>query len=100
MLNGDNIATACNISAALTKPGGKAITRVLHAIMNTIWQCRFVPPDWKMGLVVRIWAEKRDRKDCSNYKGITFLSVEGRVVAHLMFMWIRSQLLKLQEPEE
>ena len=45
---------------------------------------RYHSPDWKKGLVVLIWKGKGDHQDCSNYRGITLLSVPGKVLAHLL----------------
>ncbi len=45
-----------------------------------------IPPDWKRWLVVPIWKEKGCRQDCNNYRGITLLSVAGKVLAHLLLM--------------
>merc|ERR1712035_203667 len=57
-------------------------------------------PSSSLGLVVPIWKGKGDRQDCNNYRGITFLSVPGKVLAHVLLMRIRSQLLKYQRPEQ
>merc|ERR1712035_150031 len=57
-------------------------------------------PDWKRGLVVPIWKGKGCQQDCKNYRGITLLSVPGKVLAHLLLMQIRAQLLKYQRPEQ
>ena len=55
---------------------------------------------WKRELVVLIWKGKEDRQDCSNYRGITLLNVLGKVLAHLLLMRIRSNLLNYQRPEQ
>ncbi|MEL6802745.1 MAG: reverse transcriptase domain-containing protein, partial [Bacteroidota bacterium] len=99
-LRGGKAAGVCSISAELLKAGGEAVTRGLHAVLTAVWQSGTIPPDWKRGLVVPIWKGKGDRQDCNNYRGITLLSVPGKVFAHLLLMRIRSQLLKLQRPEQ
>ncbi|KAG0714238.1 hypothetical protein GWK47_001654 [Chionoecetes opilio] len=43
---------------------------------------------------------KGDRQDCNNYRGITLLSVPGKVLAHLLLTRIRSHLLKHQRPQQ
>ncbi|KAG0730130.1 hypothetical protein GWK47_003343 [Chionoecetes opilio] len=43
---------------------------------------------------------KGDRQDCNNYRGITLLSVPGKVLAHLLLTRIRSHLVKHQRPQQ
>ena len=74
--------------------------RGLHAVLTAVWHSGTIPPDLKKGLVVPIWKGKVDRQDCSNYRGITLRSVPGKVLAHLLLMWICTHLLKHQRPEQ
>ena len=90
----------CGISAELLKGGGDAMIRGLHAVLTAVWQTGSVPPDWKRGLVVPIWKGKGSRQDCNNYRGITLLSMPGKVLAHLLLMRIRGHLLEHQRPEQ
>ena len=78
----------------MLKAGGKAMIRGLHAVSTAVWHSGTIPPDWKKWLVAPIWKGKGDRQDCNNYHGITLLSVTGKVLAHLLFTWIRTHLLK------
>ncbi|KAG0720902.1 Transposon TX1 uncharacterized protein [Chionoecetes opilio] len=99
-LKGGKAAGVCNISAELLKAGGEAMIRGLHAVLTAVWQSGTIPPDWKRGLVVPIWKGKGDRQDCNNYRGITLLSVPGKVLAHLLLTRIRSHLVKHQRPQQ
>ena len=99
-LKGGKAAGVCNVSAEMLKGGGEAMIHGLHAVLSAVWQSGTIPPDWKRGLVVPIWKGKGCRQDCNNYRGITLLSVPGKVLAHLLLMRIRSQLLKYQRPEQ
>ena len=74
--------------------------RELHAVLTAVWHSGTIPPDWKKGLVIPIWKRKGDHQDCSNYRGITLLSVLGKVLAHLLLTQIRTHLLKQQRPEQ
>ena len=56
--------------------------------------------DWKERLVVPIWKEKGDRRDCNNCHGITLLSVPSKVLAHLLLIRIRNHLLKQHRPDQ
>ncbi|KAG0725535.1 Alpha-N-acetylglucosaminidase [Chionoecetes opilio] len=99
-LRGGKAAGVCKISAELLKAGREAMIRGLHAVLTAVWQSGTIPPDWKRGLVVPIWKGKGDRQDCNNYRSITLLSVPGKVLAHLLLMWIRNHLVKHQRPQQ
>ncbi|KAG0693436.1 Transposon TX1 uncharacterized protein [Chionoecetes opilio] len=99
-LRGGKAAGVCNISAELLKAGGEAMIHGLHAVLTAVWQSGTIPPDWKRGLVVPIWKGKGDRQDCNNYRGITLLSVPGKVLAHLLLTRICSHLVKHQRPQQ
>ena len=68
----------CGIHAELLKAGGNAAIVSLHAVL---WNTGIIPTDWKRGLVVPLWKGKGDRHDCNNYRGVTLLSVPGKVFA-------------------
>ena len=76
---GKAAAGICNIRAELLKAGGEAMIRGLHAVLTAVWHSDTIPPDWKTRWVIPIWKGKWDRQDCSNYRGITLLSVRGKV---------------------
>ena len=72
--------------------------RGLHFAMAAVWHSGIVPPNCKKGFVVPIWKGKGDRQACNNFRGITLISVPGKVFAHLVL--IRTHLLKHQRPEQ
>ena len=43
-----------------------------------------VPRDWKLGIIVKIH-KKGNLSDCSNWKGITLLSVPGKILSKIMY---------------
>ena len=99
-LRGGKAAGICNINVELLKAGDETMIHGLHAVLTAVWHSGTIPLDWKKGLVVPIWKGKGDRQDCSNYRGITLLSVPGKVLAHLLLTRIRTHLLKHQRPEQ
>ena len=74
--------------------------RGLHTVLTAVWQTGTIPPDWRRGLVTPLWKGKGSRQDCGNYRGITLLSVPGKVLAHLLLMRVRDHLLRTQRPEQ
>ncbi|VDO94198.1 unnamed protein product [Schistosoma mattheei] len=67
-----------NISAEALKADVAVTTKILHILLNKIWDEEQVPTDWKEELLVKI-RKKGDLSKCENYRGITLLSIQGKV---------------------
>ena len=50
---------------------------------NNIWMLEEIPKDWKNGTIVKI-PKKGDLTDCNNWRGITLLSVPGKVFCSII----------------
>ena len=48
--------------------------------------------------MVPIWNGKGDTKEWNNYRGVTLLSIQGKVLAWILLSRIRQQLLDHQRP--
>ena len=55
----------------------------LHEIKKEAWKTAVVPQDWKHAQLITIF-KKGDRKLCGNYRGISLLSILGKVFAHVL----------------
>ncbi|KAI3372593.1 hypothetical protein L3Q82_023069 [Scortum barcoo] len=55
---------------------------------NIAWRLGTVPLEWQTGVVVPLF-KKGDRRVCSNYRGITLLSLPGKVYARVLERRIR-----------
>ncbi|VDP84715.1 unnamed protein product [Schistosoma mattheei] len=53
-------------------------TSMLYLLFKNIWEEEQVPMDWKEGHLIKI-PKKGDLSKCENYRGITLLSVPGKV---------------------
>ena len=90
----------CAIHAELLKAGGNAALMSLHTVLCSAWNTGIIPTDWTRGLVVPVWKRKDDRQDCNNYRGVTLLSVPGKVFARIVLGRVRHHLLEHQRPEQ
>ncbi|XP_069983535.1 uncharacterized protein [Penaeus vannamei] len=95
-LKSGKAAGICGIPAEQLKAGGELMARGLHAVLAAIWQYSSVPLDLLRGVVIPLWKGKGDRWDCSNHQGITLLSIQGKVLAHILLRRIRDHLLRHQ----
>ena len=55
----------------------------LTRVCRVAWREGRAPVDWQTGIVVPIF-KKGDRRECSNYRGITLLSLPGKVHARVL----------------
>jgi len=55
----------------------------LHEIISQAWVQGQVPQDWRNATIVPIF-KKGNKKQCSNYRGISLLSVPGKVYARVL----------------
>ena len=62
----------------LLKYGGSGMIDLLQQLFAVVWREEFVPPQWREGLIVNLF-KKGDKGDPGNYRGITLLSVVGKV---------------------
>ena len=90
----------CGIHAELLKACGNAVLMSLHAVLCSLWNRGIIAADWKRALVVPLWKGKGDRQGCNNYRGVTLLSVPGKVFARLLLDRVRHHLLEHQRSEQ
>ena len=67
----------------LLKYGGVGMVQLLGQLFSVIWREEIVPPQWREGLIVNIF-KKGDKEDPGNYRGITLLSVVGKVFCKVL----------------
>ena len=53
----------------------------LTNIFNYVWSTEQIPEDWRKGIIIPFWKRKGDALPCSNYCGITLLSIPGKTFA-------------------
>ena len=56
---------------------------LLQQLFAVIWREEFVPLQWREGLIVNLF-KKGDKEDPCNYRGITLLSVVGKVFCKVL----------------
>ncbi|VDO66130.1 unnamed protein product [Schistosoma margrebowiei] len=67
-----------NIPAEALKSNIAVTTNMLHLLFKKIWEEEQVTMDWREGHLIKI-PKKGDLSKCENYRGITLLSVPGKV---------------------
>jgi hypothetical protein len=72
-----------NIPAELLVAAGETRIAWLLRIFTAAWQQEAVPDDWKQAIIMPIW-KKGNKRDCSQYRGISLLSHTGKLYAKLI----------------
>jgi hypothetical protein len=89
-----------DISADLIKAGGLPALKWLHEIFVDIWQTEEIVDDWTLAILIRLFKNKGDPKQCDNYRGISLLVVASklftRVILNRIQKLIDRQLLEQQ----
>lgn len=76
------------IRGEFLKCSGKAGLEWLHRILNLAWRSGKVPSDWSSAIIAPIY-KKGNAKDCNNYRGISLLSIVGKLYATIIEKRVR-----------
>ena len=90
-LKNNKAAGLDEISAELLKYGGHTMAKELTLLFNLCWQNGKVPEDWRRGAIVKI-PKKGNISECANWRGITLLSVPGKVFCMVLLLRLRDAL--------
>ena len=90
-LKNNKAAGADDIQPELLKYGGKTLEMELLHLFNRIWKQERIPYDWGQGVIVTI-PKTGDLSDCNNWRGITLLSIPGKVFCAILLERLKSEL--------
>ena len=77
-------AAGCDeINAEMLKAGGGVLVKWIHRVICLIWREEVIPNDWHKAVVVPFF-KKGDKSVCDNWRGISLLSVAGKVFTHII----------------
>ena len=68
-------------------------SKALHVLFKKIWTSEEMPNDWKHGHLIKL-PKKGNLKECPNWRGITLLSVPGKVFSRILLEWIKTEVEK------
>ena len=81
------------IPADIYKYGGTELKELLLSLYNTCLENGTLPQDFRDALIVTVYKKKGDRSDCGNHRGISLLSIAGKILAKI----ILGRLLMISE---
>ena len=96
--NGRRRKTQHQIPAEVWKHGGDNLFSRLHQLITNAWEVGSVPQAWKDASIVTIY-KKGDRTDCGNYRGISLLSIAGKIFARILLNRLSTHITPKVVPE-
>ena len=66
------------------KSGGETVVEWLVRVFNGCFESGCVPGDWKSACIVPLYKGKGDKRDCGSYRGISLLSVVGKLYGRVL----------------
>ena len=82
-----------SIPPDLIKRCKTTLLQPLHELLCQCWEEGAVPQDMRDAKIVTLYKNKGERSDCNNYRGISLLSIVGKVYARVLL----ARLQKLAE---
>ena len=75
-----------NIQAEVLKVDIETMASALHHVFTKIWNEEVIPVDWQRGVIVKL-PKKGNLEVCENWRGVTLLSVPGKVLCRMRVVW-------------
>ena len=86
------------IPAEVWKHGGANLLSRLHQLITQAWIEGSIPQAWKNASIITIY-KKGDRTDCGNYRGISLLSIAGKILARILLNRLSLHIMPEVVPE-
>lgn len=80
------------IPAELLKAGDHKLVEWVHRVLSVVWKQGKAPADWKRAVISSI-PKKGDQRVCDNQRGISVLSVPGKVYCLVLMQRMQAVLL-------
>ena len=81
-----------SIPAEIYKEGGTALTEKLHMLFISMWQQELIPQDFRDAAIIHLYKRKGNRQCCDNHRGISLLSIAGKILAKILLNRLTAHL--------
>ena len=99
LLKNNKAAGLDQISAKLVKHGGIKMVQAMTKLLNMCWQTTNVPDEWRKGND-RQYTKKGNVTECNNWRGITLLSIPGKIFCIVLLSRIKEAVNKTLQEEQ
>ncbi len=73
-----------SITAEMLKYGREIVVDWMVWICNLVWEQSKVPEGWRKAIIVPLYKGKGNKDECNNYRGISLLSVPGKIYGRIL----------------
>ncbi|CAM4967100.1 unnamed protein product [Rotaria socialis] len=88
------------VTADILKAGGEPVIKWLHEMFTDMWENEQAVKECSSATLIRLYKNKGDKKLCDNYRGISLLSVTGKIFSRIILNRIQNsvdeRLLEIQ----
>ena len=88
------------IRAEMLKYGEEKIINILIRICQMAWEVGKVPEDWTLAVIVPLYKGKGCRDVCASYRGISLLSIPGKVYGRIIIERVKERTRNLVGEEQ
>ena len=72
------------IKGEMIKGGGDSVVDWIWRLCNIAFESGAVFEDWRSSVIVQLYKDKGERNKCKNYRGISMLSLVGKIFAGII----------------
>ena len=87
------------IPAEVYKLGGDTLHNKLTDLFAACWEKGSLPQVLRDAVIVSLYKNKGEKSDCSNYRGITLLSIAGKILARIILNRLLPTIAEEDLPE-
>ena len=87
------------IPAEIVKSAGPVALKALHSLPTSIWEEEEVPKEFRNVTFVCLFKNSGSKTDCGNYRGISLLSVVGKILARVILNRLITNISEKNLPE-
>ena len=87
------------IPAEVFLSGGPNLIKKLTEMFQSAWESGILPQEFKDATIVHIYKRKGDKRSCDNHRGISLLSIAGKILARVLLNRLLEHLEQGHLPE-
>ena len=85
--------------AEVYQHGCEAVLDKLQDLFTNCWENGTLPQDLRDAVIFSLYKNKGEKSDCSNYQGITLLSIAGKILACVLLNRLIQTIAQENIPE-
>ena len=90
---------ADSIPAEVYASGGPKLIQCLTSLFNSMWTQEKLPQELKDASIIHLYKRKGNRNACDNHRGISLLSIAGKILARILLNRLNAHLERDLLPE-